>query len=476
MQTPETLTLVRPSKRQLRITHMAFYAFIHFTVNTFTGREWGDGTESPSVFNPVSLNCMQWAESVRDGGMKGIILTCKHHDGFCLWPSQFTEHSVKNSPWKNGTGDVVRELSDACRKTGLAFGIYLSPWDRHEPTYGQGKPYDDYFVHQLEELLTDYGPIFSVWFDGACGEGKNGKKQYYDWDRYYETVRKLQPDACISVCGPDIRWCGNEAGQTRESEWSVVPARMVDTERIASLSQQTDDASFRRRPLRAQDMDLGSRELVRDEPDLIWYPAEVNTSIRPGWFYHSEEDNQIKSLNMLKDIYLRAVGGNASFLLNIPPAPSGLMADVDVQRLHELGTWIRESFRTSLLTGDMASASSCQPQHPISCAVLDDASYWQSAFPSATITIQLSEPTRLSYLVMREYIELSQRIENYAIDVFSDDWKTLYTGTTVGSQKIVPLHALRASALRIRIQASRMEPTLSFLALYAETELTFSGA
>jgi len=325
----ERLVRIVPSPRQLRIQNMAFYAFVHFTVNTFTDKEWGDGTESPAIFDPRKLDAEQWVESIKAAGMTGLILTCKHHDGFCLWPSRYTDHTVAHSPYKAGRGDVVREVAQACRKGGIGFGIYLSPWDRHHPLYGTGKPYDDYFVAQLTELLTGYGDIFTVWLDGACGEGPNGKKQYYDWERYYRTVRTLQPDACIHICGPDVRWCGNEAGQTRPSEWSVVPARTADTEKVASLSQQSDDPSFRQRTIRAWDLDLGSREALRDENDLIWYPAEVNTSIRPGWFWHPSEDEQVKPLAQLIDIYEKSVGGNAMFLLNIPPTDEGLFHEND---------------------------------------------------------------------------------------------------------------------------------------------------
>ncbi len=322
------LTSVVPSARQLALEQMEFYGFIHFTVNTFTDREWGDGTESESVFNPTNLDADEWAQVAKEAGMKGLILTCKHHDGFCLWPSKFTSHTVANSPFREGKGDVVRELSDACHRHGLKFGVYLSPWDRNHPTYGTGDAYNDYFVGQLTELLTNYGEIFAVWFDGACGEGKNGKKQVYDWNRYYETIRRLQPNACISVCGPDVRWCGNEAGDTRPSEWSVVPLRAKDTEKVAEKSQQLDEDGFRTRRLAASDLDLGSREILRGEKTLIWYPAEVNTSIRPGWFYHESEDNKVKSLEELLLVYFNSVGGNATFLLNIPPTREG--------RFHEM--------------------------------------------------------------------------------------------------------------------------------------------
>ena len=234
MRTPEEqiryAASITPSPRQLAWQQLEFYAFTHFGMNTFTNREWGDGTEDPALFNPDALDADQWVAAVKSAGMKALILTCKHHDGFCLWPSAYTEHSVKNSPWKNGQGDVVREVSDACRRGGIKFGVYLSPWDRHDARYGQGKPYDDYFVSQLTELATNYGDIFCFWFDGACGEGKNGKKQIYDWERYYAVLRKLQPNAVLNVCGPDVRWCGNEAGHCRKAEWSVVPAELRDAE------------------------------------------------------------------------------------------------------------------------------------------------------------------------------------------------------------------------------------------------------
>ena len=368
------LVQVVPSPRQAALQRLEFYAFFHFTVNTFTGREWGDGAESPAVFDPPELDADQWVDAVKAAGMRGAILTCKHHDGFCLWPSRHTGHTVAASPFRGGKGDVVREVADACRRAGLRFGVYLSPWDRHSPLYGSGKPYDDFFTDQLTELLTGYGEIFAVWFDGACGEGPNGKKQHYDWDRYYRTVRELQPGACIHVCGPDIRWCGNEAGDTRPSEWSVVPRRTTDTEKVASASQQTDDAAFRQRPISARDRDLGSREALAHEPDLVWYPAEVNTSIRPGWFWHPEEDAQVRSLEELIRIYEHAVGGNATFLLNVPPTAQGTLHPADVARLREFGQYLAEAYGENLLTrpGAELSALDARPGHGAETVLQDD--------------------------------------------------------------------------------------------------------
>lgn len=284
MRTPEEqiryAASITPSPRQLAWQQLEFYAFTHFGMNTFTNREWGDGTEDPALFNPDALDADQWVAAVKSAGMKALILTCKHHDGFCLWPSAYTEHSVKNSPWKNGQGDVVREVSDACRRGGIKFGVYLSPWDRHDARYGQGKPYDDYFVSQLTELATNYGDIFCFWFDGACGEGKNGKKQIYDWERYYAILRKLQPNAVLNVCGPDVRWCGNEAGHCRKAEWSVVPAELRDAERTASKSQQADDENS---PAK---LTLRTRTSAAEQLSAM---QENLSGIHPRWIPPSEQ-------------------------------------------------------------------------------------------------------------------------------------------------------------------------------------------
>lgn len=428
--------LVIPSRRQLAWQETEFYAFIHFSVNTFTNREWGDGTEPPSRFNPTRLDAAQWVRCIRDAGMKGAILTCKHHDGFCLWPSRYTDHTVAASPCPR---DVVGEFSDACRRYGLKFGVYLSPWDRHSALYGTGRPYDDYFVGQLRELLTNYGPVFSVWLDGACGEGPCGKRQAYDWERYYAAVRELQPDACISVCGPDVRWCGNEAGHTRRSEWSVVPRRTRDTETIREKSQTEDGAAFRRRTISAGDEDLGGRDIVRDEPDLVWYPAEVNTSIRPGWFYHPEEDGQVRPLEELIRIYESSVGGNAAFLLNIPPTTEGLIHENDAARLRELGAYLRETYRRNLAEEAQVTRT-------------EDA-----------IQLLWPEPVSVSRIVLMEDIAQSQRVERFA--VFAGEAE-LYAGTVIGYKKIVPLERRMTNRLTIRILESRMEPRIKFAGVY----------
>lgn len=461
------LVKVVPSSRQLLYQQIEFYAFVHFTVNTFTGLEWGDGTEPESVFYPSKMNARQWVESIKKAGMKGLILTCKHHDGFCLWPSKYTDHTIAKSPYKDGKGDIVREVADACREAGVHFGVYLSPWDRNNQLYGTGEQYDDYFINQLTELLTGYGPVFAVWFDGACGEGPNGKKQYYDWKRYYETIRRLQPEACINVCGPDIRWCGNEAGYTRESEWSVVPARTRDTEKIAQDSQQKDSTEFRERQIHAQDADLGSRRMLENEHDLVWYPAEVNTSIRPGWFYHEEEDSRVRSLEELVYIYMNSVGGNATFLLNIPPTKEGLFHEKDVMRLAELGDFLRKAFEHNILDEAIIDSERAETGNGIEHVLTDNYEEYyktEDGVHEDTITITFREKKTINYLVMKENIRMSQRIEKFS--VLDDQDQVIYRGTIVGYKKIIPLNGMETARIRIQIEESRVCPTLSFIGVY----------
>lgn len=476
-QLDQKLVSVTPHERQIALQQMEFYSFVHFTVNTYTGREWGDGTEEEAIFNPEQFDASQWVDAIKAAGMKGLILTCKHHDGFCLWPSKYTEHTIAKSSFRSGEGDLVREVADACRAGGIRFGIYLSPWDRNHKTYGYGEVYDDYFVNQLTELLTGYGEICSVWFDGACGEGENGKKQIYNWERYYEVIRRLQPEACIHVCGPDVRWCGNEAGDTRPSEWSVVPKRTSETEKIASESQQTDDTQFRERKIRADDRDLGSRQVLAAEEELIWYPAEVNTSIRPGWFYHEKEDDKVRSLEELLHIYYRSVGGNATFLLNIPPTKSGLFHENDVKRLRELGTCLAETFSENLLEKAEIFADCQEAGHGIAAVRTDSYEQFYKAEDGrrqAEITVKFLCPVKVSHVVLKENIRMSQRIESF--EIRDETGRLLYQGSTVGYKKIAVFPKAEVRALQIRITDSRVCPTLSFIGVYCGTEVPGAAA
>ncbi len=458
-----------PSERQLAHQSLEFYAFFHFTINTFTGKEWGDGTENPQIFNPVRMDANQWIRGIKAAGMRGAILTCKHHDGFCLWPSNYTLHSVKSSPYRNGTGDIVKEVSEACHREGLKFGIYLSPWDRNHPSYGYGDEYNNYFIQQLEELLTGYGEIFSVWLDGACGEGSNGKKQVYDWQRIYDTVRRLQPKACITVCGPDIRWCGNEAGITRASEWSVVPEYLCRTELIQEKSQKEDNEEFRRREMKSTDQDLGSREKLAEADSLIWYPAEVNTSTRPGWFYHPEEDDQVKTVEELLQIYYGSVGGNSTFLLNIPPTGEGLLHEKDIEVLRLLGQQLEHMFSRNIASQATITADHEEEDHPVSMVKTEDETYYKApdGQRNVAITVRFGQQECVRALILKEHIRLSQRIERFEIWAGNgSQLELLQEGTVIGYKRIVQVPSVECDRLIIKITDSRVCPTVSFLGVY----------
>ena len=443
------LVSILPTENQIAWQSLSFTAFFHFGMNTFTNREWGDGKESPILYNPSSLDTDQWCDAVKKAGVAACIITAKHHDGFCLFDTAHTKHSVMYS---NKPTDVVLELSKSCKKYGLKLGVYLSPWDMHEPTYGKGAPYDDFFCAQLTELTTHYGPLYCLWFDGACGEGSNGKTQVYDWQRYYNIIRKNQPDAVISIMGPDVRWIGNEAGMTRKSEWSVVPARLRDAKHIADLSQKNVNI----KPISAEDEDLGSREFLANEGELCWYPAEVDVSIRPGWFYHPEENDKLRSVENLFDIYVKSAGGNALLLLNIPPDTNGKINAADASRLEELGQRIKTTFGNNLLE----DASSCHGKR----ILVDDESYWQGRGEQDAIEISLPKPKKISYVVLNEQIRHSQRIESFTVLA---DGNTVYEGTTVGFKKICWLKKpTTVNTLCIVINQSRIAPTLRFASAF----------
>ena len=466
----KALVKCHPSARQIALEQMEFYAFAHFTVNTFTDKEWGDGTESESVFNPTEFDADQWVDALKSAGMGALLLTCKHHDGFCLWPSAYTEHSVKNSPFRDGKGDVVREVSEACRRGGIKFGVYLSPWDRNSRLYGTDE-YNDYFCNQLTELLTNYGEVFAVWFDGACGEGPNGKRQIYDWDRYYSLIRELQPNACIAICGPDIRWCGNEAGDTRPSEWSVLPIGFANPDEVAENSQKTDSPAFREKKINECERDLGSREFLEGNTGLRWYPAETDTSIRPGWFYHEQDDECVRSTETLIDIWYRTVGGNSTLLLNIPPDKRGLFHETDVQRLREMGDYVRSTFSKNLTENAVITADCDDGYHLPEFVKEDNYDEYYKPFDGEnqiTLTVKLESVKKVSHVVIKEHIPMSQRIESFVIEVKDPDgnYREVSSGTTVGYKKIAKFDATLTDEVRIRITDSRVCPVISFVGIY----------
>jgi alpha-L-fucosidase len=459
------LAAVLPSKRQLAWQAMEFYGFIHFGMNTMTDREWGEGHDDPAAFDPAGLDADQWVAALKSAGMTGVILTCKHHDGFCLWPSDVTAYSVASSPWRGGRGDVVAEVADAARRHGLRFGIYLSPWDRTEASYGSGTAYDDFYVAQLTELLTRYGPVFSVWLDGANGEGPNGKVQVYDWERYYAVVREAQPDAVISVCGPDVRWCGNEAGDTRPDEWSVVPRALQDAERTADRSQKADDGAFARL-VRSDERDLGSRAaLAGHEDDLVWYPAEVNTSIRPGWFHHAAEDAEVRSVDELFSICLRAVGGNSCFLLNVPPARDGRIRDTDVAVLKQLGRRIRE-FRARRIEAT-ATVSSGTPGDVATAWPGGGRTPWRpdDTDPLPAVTLAFAGPRPVEAVVLGEDITQGQRIEHVIVRGRRNGrWTTLAEANAVGYQRILTFPPDEVDTVLAEVTQARDTPVVARVA------------
>ena len=457
-------TNVVPSERQLNWQSLELNAFFHFGVNTFTDREWGTGNEDPKIFNPTKLNAKQWVETMKNAGFKQVILTAKHHDGFCLWPSQYTEHSVKNSPWKNGKGDVVKEVADACHELGVGFGVYLSPWDRNNPLYGTGEPYNQYFIHQLTELLTNYGKVDEVWFDGANGEGPNGKKQKYDFESWFKVIRELQPQAVIFGMGPDVRWVGTETGYGRETEWSVVPTDNLDPKLVQYNSQHSD--AFKPQGDMTGD-DLGSRDKIVKAKGLVWYPAETDVSIRPGWFYHASEDDKVKTPGKLMDIYLHSVGRNGVLLLNVPPDREGLISSYDIKSLKGFKSLMDNTFKKNLAAG--ASVFSSQGINPSGLIDGNFDSYFTVDDKDTTATAIISLPRKRTFnlVCLQEYIPAGQAVESWTLEYNTGtEWKEIAKGTTIGYKRMVTFPDVTADELRLKILGARTNPKISELALY----------
>lgn len=434
-----------PNENQLRWQEMEMYAFIHYSLNTYTDQEWGYGNEDPNLFNPSHLDCRQWARVCKQAGMKGIIFTAKHHCGFCMWPSAYTEYSVKNSPWKNGKGDVVKELAEACREEGLQFAVYLSPWDRNHKDYGKPE-YVTYFRNQLRELLTNYGDIFEVWFDGANGgDGWYGGanetrridgKTYYDWAETFRMIRELQPQAVIWNDGGDrgdLRWVGTEAGNIGETNWSMMPGK--------------GDTPYHMLHYGVEDGD-------------VWCPGETNTSIRPGWFYHETENEHVKSLSKLMDTYYKSVGRNSCLLLNFPIAPNGRIYPTDSLRGIAFKQMIDESFRDNLV---LPSATP-QRENGVVCYTLD-----------------IKEGESFNRFVAEEDIRYGQRVKKFSLEALVDgQWQSLKDElvedgdglTTIGHRRIICFPTVKATKLRFTITASRAEPVIKKLGVYHAPELS----
>lgn len=465
----ELYTSIVPTERQKRFESEPFNAFIHFGTTTFTSKEWGDGTFPPEKFNPTNLDTDQWCESLKAAGVTGIILTCKHHDGFCLWQTKTTEYSIKNSPYKNGKGDIVKELSDSCRKYGLHFGVYLSPWDRNSEYYSTPK-YNDFYIEQLTELLTNYGDIYCVWLDGACGSHLDGKpKQVYDFARIYKTVYELSPTAVVSNCGPDVRWVGNEAGVARESEWNVVPKFAFDVQTIEKNSQQEDDDNFKKKTYDVIQSDLGSRGFLKDYDEFTWYPAEVDVSIRPRWFYHKGDDRKVRSLDNLLHIYYTSVGGNSLLLLNVPPDRTGRIHPKDVKRLKELGDAIRLA-ESCPVKPKTITAPEALDGNVIENVTKDDESYYTPSQESDkyTINIDFGKELEIDRVLLQEQCDFSQRIENFEIYALTDAGESLgYRGTTVGLKRFALFSKkVKAKGIKVVITSCRLRPYIMRVQAY----------
>lgn len=447
-----------PSENQMRWQEMEYYAFVHFSLNTYTDQSWGFGNEDINLFNPKDLDCRQWARICKEAGMKGIIITAKHHCGFCLWPSKYTEYSVKNAPWKNGKGDVVREMADACKEYGLKLGIYLSPWDRNSPDYGKPE-YITYFRNQLTELLTNYGPIFEVWFDGANGgDGYYGganetrkidRTSYYEWKNTYALVRKLQPGIVIWNDGgdrADLRWVGTEEGYVGETNWSLLNA--------------TGDVPWNMLHFGVENGDS-------------WVPAEVNTSIRPEWFYHPSEDTKVKTLPHLMNTYYNSIGHNATLLLNFPIMPNGLINEKDEKAALDFAGAVKESFAVNLAEKAKPEASNVRGKSKKFAAsnAIDSNkdTYWATDdnVTKASLTIDLGKPVLFNRFVAQEYIRLGQRVKAFTVEALIDgNWKEIAKATTIGYKRILRFPTVNASKVRMNVTDAKSCPVISGIGIY----------
>ena len=456
-----------PSAAQLAWQDLEYYAFVHFNMNTFTDMEWGLGDEPPSSFNPTELDTRQWARVAKEAGMKGIILTAKHHDGFCLWPTEYSEHSVKNSPWKDGKGDVVAELAAACKEYGLKMGIYMSPWDRNHAEYGRPE-YVTYYRNQVKELLTNYGDIFEFWVDGANGgDGYYGganeirnvdRTTYYDWDSTFALVKSLQPEIIIfSDGGPGTRWVGNENGFAGETNWSSFRA-----EQFAPGVGPYRESQF------------------GHEDGKYWVPAEADVSIRPGWYYHASQDTLVKSLNHLLDIYYKSVGRNANLLLNLPVDRRGLVHENDIEALMALRKTLDDTFSENLASKAKASASSERGSSYAASKVIDDSAetYWSTPDGEiqSMLTLDFNEPVTFNRLMLQEYLPLGQRVKVFEVWVKAgEEYIEAATETTIGHKRILRLDDITTNSIQIRILDAKAVPTISNVGVYLAKSEPASG-
>ena len=431
-----------PSKKQVDWQALEYYGFIHFNMNTFTNLEWGEGQENPINFNPTNLDCNQWARIAKNAGMKGLILTVKHHDGFALYPSKFTKHTVAKSNWKDGKGDVVKDLSEACKKYGIKFGIYLSPWDRNHPDYGTDK-YNFVYASMQKELLTNYGPIFEFWYDGANGEGPNGKKQIYNWPLFNNTVLKYQPNAIqFSDSGPDIRWVGNERGFAYDKTWSPI-------------NRDEIYPGFPKFDLYRNGQENGTH----------WVSPEVDVSIRPGWYYHADQDSKVKSPDSLMKIYVASVGRNSNLLLNIPVDRRGLIHPNDSISMIGFKQLRDKGLVNLLLKNDQISTSSNHSGKSIAELIdKNTKTFWAAnkADQSPLININLQTPKLINAIMIQEPIFMGQRIIQFKVLLTDENGaKEEIICQTIGNKRIVTFKQRKVKNIEIEFLKSRGQVLIS---------------
>jgi alpha-L-fucosidase len=433
-----------PSAPQLAWHNMEYYWFTHFGPNTFTDKEWGHGDEPEDIFNPTELDCRQWARTAKAAGAKGIIITAKHHDGFCLWPSKYSTHTVRESKWRNGKGDVLKELSQACKEYGLKFGVYLSPWDRNHPKYGT-PAYNEVFVNMMKEIFANYGPIWEFWWDGANGEGPNGKKQEYDWPLFRETIKKLSPNTVVfSDVGPQVRWVGNESGFAGTTNWNLLN---VSGFTAGAGAPSTDT--------------LNSGNMYGEK----WIPAECDVSVRPGWFYHKEEDEKVKSPETLFNLYLKSVGRGSTLLLNVPPDRRGLINEHDSASLVGFRKLRETNFKTNLLASPLAIITNGATTKQVT--TLTDGK--QNTYEQLkSISIQIKKPVSVNTIVLQEPIQMGQRVIKFRIVIQDASGATVkeITGTTIGRKRIVTFTSVIAKKIEVTIEDSKAAPLISEIAAY----------
>lgn len=456
---------VVPSKRQIEWQKTEFYGLISYGMPVFTGKQYGDGFTPPTVFWPEEMNTDSWCSLAKTAGMKGLVLTCKHYDGFCLWPTGHTDYSIKNSNWLDGEGDLVKMVADSCRKYGLKFGIYIAPWDRHEESYGNGKEYDDFFCGLLEELLTGYGDIFCVWLDAVCGENET-RIQKHDWGRYYKLIRKLQPDAVISFRGPDVRWSGNERGVTRAEEWSVVPGHLgvnVDGTEVSASSKKA---------VRSFDLDIGSRKAIKRETDFIWYPCEVSLPMRSHWFFEEDDKYSIKTKDKLIKLYYNTVGNNSCLMLGLSPNKRGEIDDTDTQILTALGCELRLYFGYNLLSKsqNIYASSECKDAKAINTVNSENDDYWrpEASDKKPEIVFDVDPEEFFDKITLSENIAHGQHVEEFEVHCFDDDkkkWRKTAKCSTIGYKRILNIKPGKYSKIKFVFTGYRDFFEISYIAV-----------